>query len=116
MSRKIASEAERRARVRKGVAANQANMRYYPYAEIPASRFAGTRTEKIAVTDQARRQSKTGRPLSSLGAAAKNAIKKNIHKSKRKPKKPRGVSEDLMKLRDRKSQESEAGGNIRRGY
>jgi hypothetical protein len=76
----------------------------------PGSRFAGTRSEKIGVGAQARRQSKKYRPLSSLSGAAKNALKKKMHK-----KRPRGVSEDLMKIVDRKSQEKQTGGKMRRG-
>lgn len=98
--------------VDRGMAADQANMRYHPMSTGPrtGSRFAGTRTEKMAVQNQARRQSKKYRSIESMGGAATNALQKNMHKNK-----PRGVSASAMQFRDRKSQEGAVGGNMRRG-
>ncbi len=95
-----------------GVAADQADMRYHPMVTRPrvGSRFAGTRTEKIAVRSQARRQSKKYRSMESMAGAAQNALNKGMHRKK----KPRGVSADAMQFSDRKDQERAVGGKMRR--
>jgi len=100
--------------VDRGMAADQANMRYHPMGAGPkvGSRYAGTRTEQIGVQQRARAQSKKYRSMESMGGAATNALKKNMHKTPKKPK--RGGGEDAMMYHDRKYQEAAVGGKMRR--
>jgi len=110
----IASEETRRQRIRQGVAADQARMRYYSHGRRVGSPFAGTKSEQVAVQSQARGQSKKNFAFGSMSSAAKNAVDKNMHK-KKPSKKPRGVNEDVMHMRDRQGQEDEYGVR-RKGY